>query len=123
MVKAAGNRYSMRKYVIAGAMGFVVLIFVIRLFYIQVVSTEYRTAGENLAFLRKTLYPSRGLIYDSEGRLVVYNKATANIRVITREIEPFDSLELCSILHITPEQLRTRFADIRDKRYHKMKQH
>lgn len=116
MVKEYSNKYSMRKYVIASAMIFVVLVFVVRLFQIQVLSDKYKTAGENLAFLRRTLYPSRGLIYDNQGKLVVYNKATANIQVITREIEPFDSLELCAILNVPIEQLRTRFAEIRDKR-------
>lgn len=116
MVKQSSSKYSMRKYTIAGAMVFVVLIFIARLFFIQVLTDEYRTAGENLAFLKKTLYPSRGLIYDCKGKLVVYNKATANIQVITREIQPFDSLELCKILDISIEQLRTRFAEIRDKK-------
>ena len=93
----------------------VVLIYLVRLFYIQVVSADYKDAASDIAFLRKTLYPSRGLIYDDKGRLVVYNRSTSDIRVVMREVKNLDTLAFCSLLDITPEELRQRFEEVKDK--------
>ena len=94
----------------------VVLIYIARLFYIQVISTDYKEAAADIAFLRKTLYPSRGLIYDDKGRLIVYNRSTADVQVIMREIKNLDTLALCALIDITPEELKTRFEEVKDKR-------
>lgn len=110
------NRYSPRKYYIAISFILVLAIYIIRLFYIQILSPEYRLAAEDIALLQKTLYPSRGIIYDNEGRLVVFNNSMADIHVITREIAEFDTLELCGILNIQEEDLKQRFDDIKDKK-------
>ncbi|MDN4754892.1 penicillin-binding protein 2 [Porphyromonadaceae bacterium W3.11] len=110
------NRYSLRKYYIAISFILVLAIYIIRLFYIQILSPEYRLAAEDIALLQKTLYPSRGIIYDNEGRLVVFNNSMADIHVITREIAEFDTLELCGILNIQEEDLKQRFDDIKDKK-------
>ena len=108
------NKYRHRQYIIGIIMCLVVLIYIGRLFYIQVLSPEYKYAADNIAFYRKTLYPSRGLIYDCRGRLVVYNRPTATIQVIMREVAPFDTLEFCTILGISREELEQRFVDIKD---------
>lgn len=109
------NRYATRQYYIAAAIILVVCIYIARLFYIQILSPEYRIAAEDIALLQKTLYPSRGMIYDNKGRLVVYNNAMADIHIITKEIHSFDTLELCNILNISKEELVKRFKDVMDK--------
>ena len=63
-----------RKFVIAGALLVVMLIYVIRLFSLQVGDNDYKKFADNNAFLRKMLYPSRGFIYDRNGLLMVYNQ-------------------------------------------------
>lgn len=110
------NRYAHRSYAIALAIALVVLIYAIRLFNVQVLSPEYRVAADDIAFLKRTLYPSRGMIYDHKGRLVVFNNATADIHIISREITPFDTLQLCDILNITPQELTKRFEDVRNQK-------
>lgn len=110
------NRYAHRSIAIAAIVLLVVGIYVVRLFHVQILSPEYRIAAEDIAFLKKTLYPSRGMIYDHNGNLVVFNNTAADIHIISKEIEPFDSLELCQILNIPLEELRQRFTDIRDRK-------
>lgn len=110
------KKYAYRYYSLVIAMILVTVVYLARLFYIQILSPEYKIAADDIAFFNKTLYPSRGLIYDTKGNLVVYNEATANIQVITREIEPFDTLELCSLLGIEQEYLRKRFEEIKDRK-------
>lgn len=110
------NKFAHRKYAVGAAILVVVLLYLGRLFDLQVLSPEYRIAAEDIAFLKKTLYPSRGMIYDCRGNLVVFNNSAADIHIISREVEPFDTLEFCSILNLEPAELRQRFADLRNRK-------
>ena len=55
-------------------------------------------------------------MYDRNGELVVYNQPAYDVMLIPRDVQPFDTLDFCETIHITPEQLNKRFADMRDKR-------
>ena len=105
-----------RRYVISGSVVFLVLIYVIRLFMLQIVDSDYKAWADSNAFLKKTLYPSRGLIYDRNGKLLVYNQPAYEVMMIMREVQPFDTLDFCQILGITKEQFVKRVADIKDRR-------
>ncbi|MDY6105029.1 MAG: penicillin-binding protein 2, partial [Candidatus Limisoma sp.] len=90
-----------RKYVIAGLLILLVVIYLIRLFELQVFDSKYKENADSNAFLRKTIYPSRGQIFDRKGRLVVYNQPAYDVMVIPREIKPdFDSIDFCNTLQI-----------------------
>ncbi|MCD8193367.1 MAG: penicillin-binding protein 2 [Tannerellaceae bacterium] len=105
-----------RRYVIAGAVIVLILIFIVRLFFLQIVSSDYKAWADSNAFLKKTLYPSRGMIYDRNGNLLVYNQPAYDVMVIMREVQPFDTLDFCNILGITKETFVKRIADIRNRR-------
>lgn len=105
-----------RKYVIGGFVLLIALIYVGRLFDLQINDERYKKSADTNAFLHKTVYPSRGLMYDRDGRLVVYNQPAYDVMLIPRDVQPFDTIDFCNTLNITPEQLRKRFADMRDKR-------
>ncbi|MDO4790836.1 MAG: penicillin-binding protein 2, partial [Porphyromonas sp.] len=61
----------------------------------------------------------RGMIYDNNNKLLVYNKSTANIMVVTREIKEFDTLDLCNTLKIDKEYLTEKMRSIKDKKLNK----
>lgn len=105
-----------RRYVIIGAVVLLVIIFIIRLFYLQVVENDYKAWADSNAFLKKTLYPSRGMIYDRNGKLLVYNQPAYDVMLIMREVQPFDTLDFCNILSITKEQFDKRITDIKNRR-------
>ena len=105
-----------RKYVIGGFIALIALIYLVRLFDLQINDSRYKQSADSNAFLKKTVYPSRGLIYDRNGELVVFNQPAYDVMLIPRDVQPFDTLDFCATLNITPEQLRKRFADMRDKR-------
>lgn len=105
-----------RRYVIIGAVVLLVLIFIARLFYLQVVENDYKAWADSNAFLKKTLYPSRGIIYDRNGKLLVYNQPAYDVMLIMREVQPFDTLDFCKILSISREQFDKRIADIKNRR-------
>lgn len=105
-----------RKYVIGSFIVVIVLIYLVRLFNLQVLDSSYKDEADSNAFLRKAIYPSRGIIYDRNGNVVVFNRPAYDIMMIPRDVQPFDTLDLCRTLGITPEKLRKRFSDMRDKR-------
>ena len=105
-----------RKYVIAGAVIAIVAIFLIRLLSLQIMSEDYKKNADSNAFLKKIQYPSRGVIYDRNDKLLVYNQPAYDITVIMKEITELDTLDLCQTLHITPEFLRKKFRDLKDRR-------
>jgi len=102
-----------RKYVICGFLLVIALIYSVRLFTLQIADSKYKQSADTNAFLRKTVYPSRGLIYDRNGELVVYNQPSYDVMLIPRDVHEFDTLDFCSTLSITPEQLDRRFADMK----------
>lgn len=105
-----------RKYVIGGFFVVIACIYLIRLFGLQVIDTKYKDSADSNAFLRQTIYPLRGIIYDRNGELLVFNQAAYDVMLIPRDVQDFDTLEFCRAVSITPEQLRKRFADMRDLR-------
>lgn len=105
-----------RKYIIGGFITLVVVIYLFKLFDLQVLDSRYKDDADSNAFLRKAIYPSRGVIYDRNGNVVVYNRPAYDIMVIPRDIKEFDTLDFCNTLRITPEQLVDRFKEMRDKK-------
>ncbi len=106
-----------RKFILGGAIIIVLLVYIMRLFTLQVLSDEYKTKADSNAFYKKTIYPSRGLIYDRNGELLVYNQPAYDIMFVPREIKGrLDTLELCSALNITREDFEKRMEDVRNPR-------
>ena len=84
----------------------VVFSFIIRLFFLQVIDQSTKEKAENNAQLRQTIYPSRGLIYDRNGELLVANQPIYEVTMVVREMTKvqFDTLGLCGALRITREE-------------------
>ena len=81
------------------------LIFMVRLFYLQVYNTSFAALSEDNAIKVLYDYPQRGAIYDRNGKLLVTNQPSFDVMVIPRDLKPFDTLEFCSVLNITKERL------------------
>ncbi|MHB9140687.1 MAG: peptidoglycan D,D-transpeptidase FtsI family protein, partial [Paludibacter sp.] len=105
-----------RRNVIAIIITVVIIVYILRLFTIQIVESKYKEGAESNAFLKKTLYPSRGLIYDRKHTLLVFNKPAYDIALIMREIRGLDTTAFCQALSIDKEEFINRIADIRDRR-------
>lgn len=106
-----------RKYIIGGFVSLIVLLYIVRLFSIQVVDDKYKENAISNAFLRRTIYPARGLVYDREGRLVVFNRPSYDVMLIPKDVgKNFDTLTLCKTLGITREELEEKWAEMKDPR-------
>lgn len=104
-----------RKYVIAGVSILIVLIFLIRLFVLQILTDDYKKNADSNAFLNKIQFPSRGVMYDRSGKLLVYNQPAYDITLIPKEIEDLDTLDLCQTLNITKKHFIKRMNDIKNR--------
>ena len=105
-----------RKYVIAGAAALIVLIYLIRLFDLQILTDEYKKYADNNAFLNKVQYPSRGAIYDRNGKLLVFNQPAYDITFVPREVTVLDTADFCRTLNISQEQFDRLMANVKDRR-------
>lgn len=98
---------------IAGFVLVIAAIYLVRLFSLQVADDKYKEFAENNAFLRKVIYPSRGLMYDRNGELVVYNQPAYDVMMIPRDVKDLDTLDFCRTLGISREEFDARMKDIR----------
>lgn len=103
--------------IITGAVVLVVLIFIIRLFWLQIIDQSQKQKADSNALLRQVIYPSRGLIYDRNGELLVFNQPIYEVTLIFQEMRHgFDTLAFCQCLGIDSLEFEQRITAIRDKR-------
>lgn len=105
-----------RKYVVGGFITVIILIYIVRLFYLQIGDANYKARADSNAFLRRTIYPARGLVYDRNDRLIVLNKPAYDVMIIPKDVTPFDTTALCGVLGITKDQLKEKWAEMKDTR-------
>jgi penicillin-binding protein 2 len=83
---------------------FIAIIYIVRLFYLQVLNSSYnKPTLNNSAVKIKYDYPERGYIYDRNGVLLVANQLSYDIMVIPREVKPLDTIDFCNLLKINKE--------------------
>ena len=105
-----------RRYVIAGVATLIVVIYIIRLFALQITSDDYKKSADSNAFLKKIDFPSRGVITDRNGQLLVYNQPAYDIMVVMNEAKDhLDTLQFCQALNITREEFDRRMATMKDR--------
>jgi penicillin-binding protein 2 len=97
------TRYQERMYILVTIVVVIAVVFLIRLFYIQVLDDSYRLSADNNVLRYVTQFPARGLIEDRNGQLLVYNEAAYDLMVIPRQAKNPDTLVMCKILGITKD--------------------
>ncbi len=100
------DQFEGRKYVIGGLLLLLALVYIIKLFFIQVVDKSYQLSASNNVLRYIPQYPARGLIYDRHGKLVVSNEAAYDLMVIPVQVTAFDTAEFCRILGVSVEEVR-----------------
>lgn len=105
-----------RKYVIGGTAVVIIIVYLIRLFTLQLLSEDFKISADSNAFLKRIQYPARGAIADRNGKLLVYNQPAYDVMVIMKEQQGVDTLDLCESLDITREWYERRMEEIKDYR-------
>lgn len=108
--------YGNRRLVIGGLMILVVLIYIIRLFDLQIIDDTYQDKADSNAFLKKIEFPARGLIKDRNGEILVFNKPAYDVMMVVREMKDFDTTTFCKLLNITPLNFVERTKEMRRRK-------
>lgn len=111
------DKYYKRRFVIGGIAVAVVLVYIIRLFALQIIDTTTNDQADSNALVRQTIYPSRGLIYDRNGELLVFNQPIYEVMLIMNEMRAgFDTLAFCRALNIERADFDARIAEISNRK-------
>jgi penicillin-binding protein 2 len=94
----------------------VALIFLIKLFFIQVLDRKYKDLADSNAIFPERDYAIRGLIKDRNGKIIVYNTPEFDLLIIKKEVKQLDSAKFCEVFDKTPQELRQLFKDLRARR-------
>lgn len=106
--------YEVRKVVVIGVMALVALVIIARLFWVQIIDDSYKFTAESNSRRKEVQYPSRGLIYDRNGKLLVSNQAVYDIMIVPREVHEFDSIDFCQTVGIDMDNLHSLFSELRN---------
>jgi len=96
-----------RRITIILIVGVIGIIYAIRLLFLQVINDEWKNQGEALTEKEVIVYPSRGLIYDRKGRLLVTNQTVYDLMVLPKDVKPFDTAAFCKLVSLSIVDLRS----------------
>ena len=106
-----------RKYVIGAVATVIVVVYIVRLFTLQLMSDDYKKNADSNAFMKKVDFPSRGVITDRNGELLVYNQPSYDVMVVMNEAKDhIDTLDFCQSLGITRQEFDERMARVKNTR-------
>ena len=77
---------------------------------------RYKEDADRNSTVYETIYPTRGIIYDRNGNILVGNKVAYDILVSPREVQAFDTVALAAVLDVTPEFIRGKLKEYRRRR-------
>jgi penicillin-binding protein 2 len=102
-----------RRYIIQGVFIFIGVVFLVKLFALQVLDDNYATKAERNIIQRIVQYPFRGLIYDRDNELLVYNEPIYDLMVIPKDVKIPDTTAFCDLLSIDRETFLANMATSR----------
>ena len=105
-----------RHIVLLVGLGAVVLLLLGKIFTLQVLNPGLKEDADRNSTVYETIYPTRGIIYDRNGNIIVGNKVAYDIMVTPREVQPFDTLALAAVLDVSPDFIREKMADFKKRR-------
>lgn len=93
---------------LGGLVIMVALIFLIKLIVIQLINPKYKLSADNNSRHRQIEYPARGLFIGRNGEVLVYNQAAYDVMIVPRQVESFDTTELCTMIDLSYQDLIDR---------------
>ncbi|MDE5956247.1 MAG: penicillin-binding protein 2, partial [Bacteroidales bacterium] len=91
-------------------------ILIARLFSIQIIKDKYKTDASNNSMVYSIIYPTRGIIHDRNGKILVGNKVAYDLMVTPKEVEEFDTLALAEILEVSPDFIKDKMDEFHRNR-------
>lgn len=111
--------YSSRKNIVIGIFILVALLFIIRFFYLQVIDNSYKLSADNIVLRNVREYPPRGLVYDRNGNLLVFNEAAYDLMIIPNQMKNIDTSLFCDLLNIDKITFEKKIYNAKQYSYYK----
>jgi penicillin-binding protein 2 len=86
-----------------------------QLFHLQIVSKKYKQQAQENALFRKSVYPTRGIIYDRQGRAILNNTILYDLMVTPSQVKNIDTLYFCQLMGVDTAEFRRRINEARVK--------
>ncbi|MBQ3811995.1 MAG: penicillin-binding protein 2 [Bacteroidales bacterium] len=97
-------------------LGAAVLLLLGKIFSLQILNPSYKEDADRNSTIYETIYPTRGVIYDRNGTILVGNKVAYDILVSPREVQAFDTLALATVLDVDVTFIREKLKEYRRRR-------
>ncbi len=91
-------------------------ILIAKLFSIQILDETYKLDARNNSMVFVPIYPTRGIIHDRDGDILVGNKVAYDLMVTPREVKEFDTLAFCEVLDVDIEFVREKMDEFKRNR-------
>lgn len=108
-----------RRIILLIVFGVLITIFVVRLFYLQIVSPDYSASAEKNVIKRQVLEPTRGVVYDREMKVFVTNAPIFEINIVPKDLSIPDTQVFTQYLKLDKEQFKKRLKQANDYSKHK----
>jgi len=105
------NQFKNRFSIITSILLLVAMVFIVKLFYIQVINDQYKFSANNNILRYEVLHAVRGLVYDRDSTLIVSNIPSYDLIIIPREVKQMDTLSLCEMTDISIKKFRLKFKE------------
>ena len=92
-------------------LGVAALVLLGKIFSLQILDDRYKEDADRNSTIYETIYPTRGVIYDRNGNILVGNKVAYDILVSPREVQAFDTLALATVLDVDPVFIREKLKE------------
>ena len=102
-----------RSILIQGIILAVFLVFIVKLFYLQVIDDTYKQIAEDRGIRKVQIDPDRGQIFDRNGKLIVYNEPSYKLMVVPARVKDIDTALFCSVMGIDMEYFVRKMAEVR----------
>ena len=112
-MKTVNRNLSSRQYVVIGIFVVIGVIYLLKLFSLQVLDRSLKQSADNNVLRFVTQYPARGKVFDRNGELLVYNEAVYDLMVVPGQVKDIDTLEFCRLLGLEPEVFTERLLKAR----------
>ncbi len=103
-----------RKYVFWAIFGMTGFLYIMKLFYMQVIDDKWKLRAQEIAEKRREILPPRAIVFDRKGKKIIRNKTYYNLMMIEKDIEDLDTNAFAELIAWTKEEVRSRFREIRE---------
>jgi len=101
-----------RKYLLYALVFITGVLFLVRLFYMQVIDDSWTRRATEIAEKRREIIPPRGVLVDRKNRKIVINKISYNLMMIEERIKNLDTVAFAKLIGWDVKKVKARFREI-----------